>query len=101
MKVERSGRVNDMVGGSTCYLLEERSRAGVKMLQGGVRGAKQEDARHLTLAQRFQTSKNETRNASFSLGPEYGSIRYILNEDKKEGHRTDWKSKAVDITIKY
>lgn len=38
MKVERSGKVNDMVGGSTCYLLEDRSRAGVKMLQGGVRG---------------------------------------------------------------
>lgn len=37
-KVEMSGRVSDMVSGSTCYLLEDRSRAGVEMLQGDVRG---------------------------------------------------------------
>lgn len=66
-----------------------------------VSGAKQEDARHLELVLCFQTPKSETSNASSSLGPEYGSIHYILNEGKKEGHRTDWKSKAVDITIRY
>lgn len=93
MKVEMSGRVSDMVSGSTCYLLGDRSRAGVKMLQG--------DAWHPALVLGFQTPKSETSSTSFILGPEDGSIRYILNAGKKEGHRTDWKSKAVDIKIKY
>lgn len=63
--------------------------------------AKQEDAWHSALALRFQTPESETSSASFILGPEYGSIHYILNEGKKGGGRTDWKSKAVDIKIKY
>lgn len=100
MKVERSGRVNDMVIGLPAISWRIGAGLGLRCCKE-VSGAKQEDARHPELALHFQTPKSETSNASFSLGPEYGSIRYILNEGKKEGHRTDWKSKAVDITIRY
>lgn len=42
-------------------------------------GATQGDARHQTLALCFQTPRSETSSTSFILGPEDGSIRYILN----------------------
>lgn len=64
-------------------------------------GATQGDAWHPALALHIQTPKSETSSTSFILGPENGNIRCILNAGKKEGHRTDWKSKAVDIKIKY
>lgn len=42
-------------------------------------GATEGEGWHRALALRFQTPRSETSSTSFILGPEDGSIRYILN----------------------